>query len=329
MTFEGVEVGEAWGHIDFAYQNTEQGTNIRVGVPKFHMELPEESMASVQSLDADEHIQVGLFGSDGQFAAIPVQPLTKSNADEPTEDLPTKIQVHLGDSVWVQRAQQAKVQLSGDLTLTSGEPTRIDGRIDLRGGTLDVSGKTFHVENGTVAFSGADSTNPTITATARWDSPLGYAVYAQFAGTVKNGKLTLRAEPQLTQNQIISLLLFGSPDGALGSSAGGGGAAATAVGVAGDTAAKGLNRMINDFTHLDVAARIDTSTGSARPELVVQVTPRLTTRITRALGNPTPGQSPDRTFLTLELRLKRAWALSGVIGDRGASALDLIWRHRY
>jgi autotransporter translocation and assembly factor TamB len=329
ITFEGVEVGDAWGHVDFSYRKSAEGTDIRVDVPKFHMQLPEESMANVQGLGADEHVQVGIFAEDGKFAAIPVQPLAKSDKEETAEDLPTKVHVHLGDNVWVERAQQAKVQLSGDLTLTSGELTRIDGRIDLRGGTLDVNGKTFHVENGTVAFTGADSANPTITATARWDSPAGYAVYAQFAGTAENGKLTLRAEPQLTQNEIVSLLLFGSPEGALGASAGGGGAAATAVGVAGDTAAKGFNRMVTDFTHLDVSARIDTSTGSARPELVVQVTPRLTTRVTRALGEPTPGQSPDRTFLTMELRLKRAWALSAVVGDRGASALDLIWRHRY
>jgi hypothetical protein len=38
--------------------------------------------------------------------------------------------------------------------------------------------------------------------------------------------------------------------------------------VAGDTATKGFNRVMSDFTNLDVSARIDTSTGSARPELV-------------------------------------------------------------
>ena len=31
----------------------------------------------------------------------------------------------------------------------------------------------------------------------------------------------------------------------------------------------------------------------------------------------------------LELRLKRAWALSAVFGDHGGSALDVIWRRRY
>jgi autotransporter translocation and assembly factor TamB len=35
------------------------------------------------------------------------------------------------------------------------------------------------------------------------------------------------------------------------------------------------------------------------------------------------------TFVTLELRLKRSWALSGTVGDHGASTVDLIWRKRY
>ena len=92
---------------------------------------------------------------------------------------------------------------------------------------------------------------------------------------------------------------------------------------------QGLNRAISNVTSLDVSTRVDTSTGSARPELDVQLTPRLTTRITRALGAPQPGQSPDMTFITLELRLRKSWALSGTVGDHGASTIDLIWRKRY
>ena len=124
------------------------------------------------------------------------------------------------------------------------------------------------------------------------------------------------------------MLLFGSPEGTPGGS-GDSSIAALAISVAGDTAAKGLNQVLDDFTNLDVSARIDTTTGSARPELVFQVSPRVSAKVTRAVGTPAVGESPDRTFLTLELRLRRSWALSALFGDRGASALDLIWRKRY
>jgi autotransporter translocation and assembly factor TamB len=52
-------------------------------------------------------------------------------------------------------------------------------------------------------------------------------------------------------------------------------------------------------------------------------------RVTRALGEPTPGMPPDRTTVTLDFRLDRRWSLSARVGDRGGSALDLIWRRRY
>jgi translocation and assembly module TamB len=207
------------------------------------------------------------------------------------------------------------------------EETTVDGEIQLKGGSLDVSGKRFEIERGAVKFSGRDVADPSIFAVARWDSPAGYAVQARYVGTATDGKLTLSSEPPLQESEILNLILFGTPEGS--SATGGVDSASSAVGIAGGTAAKGINRVLNDFTKLDIQARVDTSTGSARPELVVPLSRRLSARVTRAIGEPTPGASPDRTFLTLELRLKRNWALSALFGDRGASALDLIWRHHY
>jgi translocation and assembly module TamB len=266
--------------------------------------------------------------------ALPFQPLEpESDADaaaaegEPVRGL--RVRIRLGPSVVVQRGQQVEARLTGEIQqLSENGQSRMTGRIEVKGGTLDVQGKTFEIERGLVTFDGDDPSNPTVTATARWDSPAGYAVYADYAGTAKDGSLKLRSEPPLTQDEVTSLILFGSPDGTVG---GGGGDnnAAMAIGVAGGTAAKGLNQALSRFTNLDVSARIDTSTGSARPEIVVQVSPRVTARITRAVGEPAPGQSPDRTFLTLEFRLRRAWSLLTRLGDRGASTVDLIWRKRY
>jgi translocation and assembly module TamB len=221
-----------------------------------------------------------------------------------------------------------KVKLGGEVVMTSNGETRMTGRLELRGGKLDVQGKIFEIERGLVTFGG-DPSNPTITATARWDSPLGYSVYAEYSGDVTNGKITLRSEPPLNQDEIASLLMFGDPEGSVATGSGDTSSAAAAVGVAGDTAARGINRAISDFTNLDVAARVDTSTGVARPELVVQISPRVAARVTRAVGEPQAGQPPDRTFLTVEFRFTRSWSVSGVVGDHGGSGMDVIWRRRY
>jgi hypothetical protein len=126
------------------------------------------------------------------------------------------------------------------------------------------------------------------------------------------------------------LLLTGSADGSIGGSSGGGGSdAATAVGAVGGTATQGLNKALSNISSLDVSTRIDTSTGSARPEVVVQISPKVSAALTRALGTPAPGQPPDLTFLTFDFRIRSRWSLSALVGDRGESGLDLIWRRRY
>jgi autotransporter translocation and assembly factor TamB len=331
ITLEGADIGEAWGNVNARYASPARGEKkLDIDVPEFHLVTPESSGYTLQDLDAPKDVRIGVRRADGAFAALPVQPLQPgdkpgSAAAEPAQ--PLRIQIKLGNNVTVERGRTAQAQLTGQLTIVSASKMDVNGRIEVRGGKLDVSGKTFEIERGVVTFQGDDPGNPSIAATARWDAP-GYAVYADYVGDVQNGRIKLHSEPPLTQDELASLLLFGSPEG----SASGGAdpnAAALAVSVAGDTAAKGLTKVLDDFTKLDVSARVDTTTGTARPELVLQVSPRVSAKVTRAIGAPAAGESPDRTFLTLELRLKRAWALSAVLGDHGASALDLIWRRRY
>jgi autotransporter translocation and assembly factor TamB len=329
LTLEGAEIGDAWGSVNAQYTSPERGERkLQIDVPDFHLLAPETGSHGLQSLDQDREIRVGVRRADGAFVPLPIQPLQpggKSSGADAEPAQPLRIVVKLGN-VSVERGRSAQAQLTGQLAIEVARQTEVQGRIEVRGGKLDVQGKTFEIERGVVTFEGDDPGNPTITATARWDAP-GYSVYADYLGDVKNGRIKLHAEPPLTQDEIASLLLFGSPEGS--PSNGTDSNAALAVSVAGNTAAKGLNQVLDDFTKLDVSARVDTTTGSARPELVFQVSPRVSAKVTRAVGAPAAGESPDRTFLTLELRLRRAWALSAILGDHGASALDLIWRRRY
>jgi hypothetical protein len=101
------------------------------------------------------------------------------------------------------------------------------------------------------------------------------------------------------------------------------------VGVGGGAATKGLNRALGDITSLDIQTRVDTSSGSPQPEVAIQVTRRLTAELGYSLGTPGPGQAQDRTFLTLDFRVRRNWSLSTTIGDRGSTMWDVLWRYRY
>jgi translocation and assembly module TamB len=323
VTTEGAEVGDAWGKVDASIENDVRSTRIDIRVPELHVLLPQGASHAVQELAPPEFIRTGVVQPDGNFVVVPIQPL---EGDKPKQTHPTIITVKLQNKVWVERANQARVQLTGQLEVTPDTTTRINGEIRLKGGSLDVQGKEFEIERGTVTFSG-DASNPEIVATAVWTSEVEYRVYADYTGTVEKGKLSLRSDPPLTQDQILSLILFGNPDGTMGT--GSSDPAATAIGVAGGTATQGLNRMLSDFTQLDVTARIDTSSGSARPELVLRLTPRISARLTQAIGEPAPGEPPDRTFLTLGARIGGRWSVDTMIGDKGASSVDFNWRLRY
>jgi translocation and assembly module TamB len=325
LTVEGESLGDVWGNVEASYQHdaAAQTNTIDVKLDKVHVELPEAPPQGLQDLAQPEYIRVGYRRRDQDFVPIALQLL--SEPSEPSEQK-TIVVVDLG-TVSVIKGQQARVDLTGKIQATLGDELDVQGKIETKRGQLDISGKTFDIERGTVAFTGGKPDDPTIGAVARYDSPAGYTVYAEYTGTASKGKLAMRSEPALSQDEIMTLLLFGTPDGSLG--AGSSDSLSTAVSVAGGTAAQGLNRAISDITDLDVSARVDTSTGAPRPELVLQLTPRVAASVTEALGEPVPGQSPDRTFVTLDLRLANSWSFSTTVGDRGASAFDLIWRRRY
>jgi translocation and assembly module TamB len=325
LTLEGEAMGDIWGNLQASYHHDEanQTNRIDVKLDKVHVILPDAPPRGLQELDQPEYIRVGYRRKDGDFTPIALQLLEEPS--EPSE-MTTKVEVDLG-TVFLVKGQQAKVELTGKIQATMGDELDVQGQVSTKRGELDISGKTFEIERGTVAFTGGKPDDPTINAVARYDSPDGYTVYAEYTGTAAKGKLAMRSEPPLSQDEIVTLLLFGSPDGSVG--AGNGDSLSTAVSVAGGSAAQGLNRAISDVTDLDVSARVDTSTGAPRPELVLQLTPRVAAKVTEALGEPVPGQSPDRTFVTLDLRLGSSWSLSTTVGDRGATAFDMIWRRRY
>ena len=158
-------------------------------------------------------------------------------------------------------------------------------------------------------------------------------VFADFSGHVSTGKLTLRAEPSLTQDEILALILFGSPDGTFGATPSGGQAASAglkAAGFAGGVITQGLNKAISDLTSVDITTRLDTSEAdNPRPELAVQISKKVSARLSYKLGVPAPGDNPDRTELTVGWRFVRNWSIEAVVGDQGSTALDVVWRLRY
>ncbi|MEO6601958.1 MAG: translocation/assembly module TamB domain-containing protein [Polyangiaceae bacterium] len=330
LALAGQELDQTWGAIDIAVRPGQaQGSQtLTVNMGEFHVHMPDTGSKSLQDLDPATGVRVGTYQRDGGFVTLPLQPLKES--DPSKNDHPLTVDLNLGSQLWVAQGDTTQIQLGGKLKLVLGDPMTMTGQVQVQGGKLDVSGKQFQIEGGTVTFSG-EPANPSIVATASWDAADDehHRVYAEASGTASDLKVNLRSEPPLTKDQVLSLIVTGSADGSLAGGGNGSGTAGTAVGAVGGAATQGVNKALSNISDLDVSTRIDTSTGSARPEIVVRLSAKVSAQITRALGEPAPGTPPDLTFLTLSFRLKRNWSLSALVGDRGESGLDLVWRKRY
>ena len=214
--------------------------------------------------------------------------------------------------------------------MVAGAKTTVTGQIRLKkGGKLDVQGRAFTIENGTVSFIDEDPSNPEVVVKASWTAPDATVVYATFTGPLKTGKVTLTSEPQLPNEEIVQLLLFGSADGKQAQSPSSS-SQSSAVATAGGEAAQPLNHMLNQLGLGAVTAKVDTSdAANPKPEVEVEIAKDISVQLAVVLGQPPPGANPDRTLVTLDWRFLSRWSLATTVGDAGTTIFDLLWQRRY
>jgi translocation and assembly module TamB len=330
IAVQGVSMGEAWGSIDTTVAMKGGTVDANVNIPSFHLDLPQSSAHPVQGLDPDPTVKIGVKRKDGRFVAVLLEPPVEKRASNATH---LHITTHLGDDVEIRRDHTLQIDVTGSPVVDVAEAAKVSGKINLVRGKIEVQGKIFQIEKGTVSFTGQESANPVVVATAYYDAPDGTRVYADFTGPVKTGKLSLRSEPSHTQDEILAILLFGSPEGSFGASAPPGqeeNAAAKAAGLGGSYVAQGINKALSGISNVEVATRVDTSeANNPRPELEVQLSKDVGVQVVYNMGVPGPGQIPDRTLLMIDWRFVRRWMVETTLGDAGSSMVDLIWRYRY
>ena len=127
------------------------------------------------------------------------------------------VRVDARDSLIIQNDQINTVG-SAILTLT-GPITNPDpnGLITFDGGTLRLRGQRYEISAGSLDFPAAGGSAPTLNLLAEGDSG-GYRIYIGLAGPIDNLDPTFRSEPQLTRDEILSLITTGRAEaGTLGS----------------------------------------------------------------------------------------------------------------
>lgn len=303
-----------------------------VEVPRLVVALPQVSKKGLQRLGQKENVRVGVYLDAGTFVELPLDEEGATTPDERKAADRTRIDVdlRLGDVV-VERGNRARVRLTGNARISAGAETKIAGRFTAIGGWIDVQGKRFDVEKGTVTFNEQAPTNPIVVATAAWTAADGTRVYAEFVGPLETGRVTFRSDPPRPKNEILALVLFGTTSGATPgpSSPGQPDAMRAAVGLGGGFAAQGLTEALDDLAGVQATARVDTTRSSnPRPEVELQIDPKVTIRLSHVLGTP-PVTEPDKNLATVDYRFHRNWSLETTVGDHGKATVDAIWQRRY
>jgi|HubBroStandDraft_1064217.scaffolds.fasta_scaffold02968_1 translocation and assembly module TamB len=330
LTADGTEIGNIDGRVELSATAPGDGRamTLAVQIPHLRVVLPEGTSSDVQALGGMTNVHIGAHkGSRTTLRLVPLDPKRPSVADASVSR--TEIAVSIAD-IQVERGTDLKVDLSGTLHVESGPKTRVTGQIELRkGGALNVEGKEFEVESGTVTFTGGDAANPEVVVRADWTAPDGTVVSANFVGPLKTGKVTLSSEPTLPQQEIVELVLYGTATGQQAQSPSNT-AENTAIATAGGQAAQPLNHALNQVGLGVVTAKIDTSAASTpKPEVEVQIARGVSIQIAYVLGLPPPGVNPDTTLLSVDWRFLSKWSLESTVGDAGTTILDLLWQTRY
>lgn len=340
VSLQGQPLGDVYGDAHVTAQTTPQGAmKVAVDVPSLNVRLPQVMKTGLQELGEKKNVRAGVF-RDGTFVRLPLDREDLKGDDEDKGKSKgavaakgaTQLDVHLGD-ITIVRGNQARVVIGGATHVEAGDEARVSGQIAVKEGEVDLQGKKFKVERGTITFQPEDASDPIIVATASWTAADGTKVYADFVGPVKTGKVNLRSEPPRPKNEILALILFGTADGVNAPPPPPGrapnGTTKAAVAVGGGFAAQGLSEALDDLAGIQAQARIDTTeANNPRPELEIQVTQDVSVALGHVLGTP-PITEPDKNLVRGDWRFEKNWSLETIFGDRGKAEVDAIWQRRY
>ena len=212
----------------------------------------------------------------------------------------------------------------GKVTITAdAESIGLVGGVEAYRGDLDLFGRRYLVERAAARFDG--STDPLLDIVITHDFP-EVTTISTVRGRVSNPELVMSSDPSIyTQSQLLGFLLGGEPNGEPAS-----GNPRDKVTSAGTSMI--ANRIGGYFRealpfNLDVL-RYEAATSSSSAAFTVG------TWLTRSLfvsyrrrfearADENTGEAEAEYWLT------RRVMLEGMLGDRGYSGLDLLWRKRY
>lgn len=229
-------------------------------------------------------------------------------------------------------------ELAGDLKVTRGVAVdggyqpRMQGLIEMVNGTLQFMNRVFRVERGEIRFTGAVPADPSLDLMLE-TTVNGILVRIMVTGVASDPRVELTSEPDLEEEDIMGVLLFGRPLGELDDDQRGGVQSESNAGqqlrqnLAGLAMVFGTAGLQNQMSNTFGVDMVEVGSGSAGDATVMVgkfINPKLMLKYHHSL------EKSGTYFLTMEYTLSRIFKLVTTYGQgEEDSGLELKWSRRY
>lgn len=316
---EGIELVTLTGKGKIDFEKGEDELRVKLDVPELEAELPNSSDHDLIALQENETIRV-TAGTKDLFEK------------DKTAGSGTRIvvSIHLGDRVRVKSAI-ASLKLKGDPVLFYDEKMTMEGSIALvPGGRIQVMGRVFIIENGSVYFDNSDVSNPLIEITAAWRASDGVLIRASLSGRARSPKLEWSSDPPIPggETAVVGRVLGGSSGGTASNTGLAYGAAALNE-LIGQSGIRGVELSAqSESGQQGQMARLSERTRESY-SAAFQISESVWFEGKYTQDRAGPGATPRGGFSgTIDWRFSPQWSARSEIGTLG-TGLDLLWQYRY
>lgn len=316
-------------------------------ISEAHVELNDVKQKKLQSLQrpADIVLVDGARAADAAEAKrlAALNDVLLAGEDVETAPVPAdagapfgvRLGVEAPRNLWVHGKDAAlELGLGPDFRVEATGKPAVYGQVLVRRGRIDVFGRRFDLQAGSMVQFVGPPDQPHLDVTAKYfNEAEKLSVLLTAKGSLD--KLTIAVtspeRPDLTEGQLYTLIVTGKLQfGGSGNSAGSTSASGEAASLVGGVVAAQLQKTLARKLPLDVLtlqAGDEGLTGS-RLEAGTYLTSKLYTGyVGRAGANPALLQ--NRNAVHVEYQLSRRWSFDAEYGDVGTGTADLLWTKNY
>ncbi len=166
----------------------------------------EELNAEIITPKSTGLVDIEVVAIDGNGERATAVDTTETNAS-----LTADIAVKADDRIFI-RGRGLESEWSADVTAQTGASgALILGRVDLRRGWLDFSGRRFNLTKGEIRFNRLSPNNPFLNMRAEYETGDGVVAAIVVKGRAQSPSIELESTPSLPREDIMALVLFGKP----------------------------------------------------------------------------------------------------------------------